>query len=72
MKINVNDATRTVEVWVDSSERVSYKENAGYKAAVEKYKKKYSINVFIGGSKPLLQTITELLKEQTSTMAQAS
>lgn len=72
MKINIKDSSKTVEVWVDSSERATYKESAEYTETIARYKGNYAINVFVGGESPLLQTITNLLKEQSKSLAYAS
>lgn len=72
MKINIKESSKTVEVWVDSSEKTTYKDTNEYKDAIATYKNNYSINVFVGGNRPLLQTITELLKEQSKSLAYAS
>lgn len=72
MKINIKESSKTVEVWVDSSEKATYRDTKEYKETVAAYKNNYSINVFVGGNRPLLQTITELLKEQSKSLAYAS
>ncbi|MBE7059427.1 MAG: hypothetical protein E7389_01230 [Ruminococcaceae bacterium] len=72
MKINIKNSSKTVEIWVDSSERATYKEVAEYKDTIATYKGTYTINVFVGGTRPLLQTITELLQEQSKSLAYAS
>lgn len=64
MNIKLHENTKRVEIWVDSSEQQSYKEQEAYKNVVTQYKNTHSICVFVGGNKPLLPTITMLLDAQ--------
>lgn len=64
MNIKFNKEAKKVEIWVDSSEKQNYKNAEEYKSIVSQYKDAYSICVFVGGTKPLLPTITTLLDAQ--------
>ena len=64
MKIIQDEQAKRVEIWVDGSEQPGYKQQDAYKQVVERYKNTHTICVYVGGSKPLLPTITTLLDAQ--------
>ena len=72
MKVCVSVATKTVEVWVDYSESAAYREYDEYKNVIAHHRGAYAINVYVGGERPLVGTITELLKEQSGSLGFAS
>ena len=65
MKIIVDSFAKRVQVWVDNSNKESYKNSDEYKNVIKKYKNlNYNICVYIGGNEPLLPNISALLDEQ--------
>lgn len=64
MKIIQNEQAKRVEIWVDGSERQSYKQQDDYQQMVARYKNTHTICVYVGGSRPLLPAITTLLDAQ--------
>ena len=64
-KLKVDDKLKHCEIWVAHDNKSNYKSSVQYKEVVEKYQAlKYKITVFIGGTKPLLATVSELLEHQ--------
>lgn len=67
MYINADDSKKICNIWVENSEKETYKNSDMYKETVEKYTTKhYAVNVFIGGQKPLLPVVSMLLDQQSS------
>ena len=64
MVIRENPANGTLKIWVDNSEKDTYKENSEYKEAVSNFKNTHRICVLIGGTQPIVPTISSLLDAQ--------
>ncbi len=59
-----NPANGTLKIWVDKSEKDTYKENSEYKEAVSNFKNTHRICVLVGGTQPIVPTISSLLDAQ--------
>jgi hypothetical protein len=66
MVIRENPANGTLKIWVDNSEKDTYKENSEYKEAVSHFKNTHRICVLVGGTQPIVPTISSLLDAQNS------
>lgn len=67
MYIDTDDSKKICNIWVEFSEKDTYKNSKNYSEAIDKYKTlHYTINVFIGGEKPLLPVVSMLLDQQNS------
>ena len=64
MVIRENPANGTLKIWVDNSEKDTYKENSEYKEAVSNFKNTHRICVLVGGTQPIVPTISSLLEAQ--------
>ena len=64
MVIKENPANGTLKIWVDNSEKDTYKENSEYKEAVSNFKNTHRICVLVGGTQPIVPTISSLLDAQ--------
>ena len=64
MVIRENAANGTLKIWVDNSEKDTYKENSEYKEAVSNFKNTHRICVLVGGTQPIVPTISSLLDAQ--------
>jgi hypothetical protein len=64
MVIRENPANGTLKIWVDNSEKDTYKENSEYKEAVSTFKNTHRICVLVGGTQPIVPTISSLLDAQ--------
>ena len=64
MVIRENPANGTLKIWVDNSEKDTYKENSEYKKAVSNFKNTHRICVLVGGTQPIVPTISSLLDAQ--------
>lgn len=67
MYISINSVLKQCNIWVDYTEKSSYKSSDEYVNTIAKYKTlKYKVSVFVGGNKPLLPTIISLLEAQSN------
>ena len=64
MIIRENPVNNTLKIWVDNSEKDTYKDVAEYKEAVSYYKNTHRICVLVGGTQPIVPTISNLLDAQ--------
>ena len=64
MVIRENPANGTLKIWVDNSEKDTYKEKSEYKEAVSHFKNTHRICVLVGGTQPIVPTISSLLDAQ--------
>lgn len=64
MVIRENPGNGTLKIWVDNSEKDTYKENSEYKEAVSNFKNTHRICVLVGGTQPIVPTISSLLDAQ--------
>ncbi len=69
MIIKENSLNNTLKIWVDNSEKDTYKENNEYINAVLHFKNTHKICVLVGGTQPIVPTISKLLDAQTETTA---
>ena len=66
MVIRENPANGTLKIWVDNSEKDTYKEKNEYREAVSYYKNTHRICVLVGGTQPIVPTISSLLDAQNN------
>ena len=66
MVIRENPANSTLKIWVDNSEKDTYKEKNEYREAVSYYKNTHRICVLVGGTQPIVPTISSLLDAQNN------
>lgn len=64
-RLKADEKARRCEIWVPFEKKESYKESEEYEESVRTYQDRgFCIVVFVGGRKPLLATVAELLEAQ--------
>ena len=66
MIIRENPSNNTLKIWVDNSEKDTYKNETEYKEAVSYFKNTHRICVLVGGTQPIVPTISNLLDAQNA------
>ena len=64
MVIRENTANGTLKIWVDNSEKDTYMQQSEYKETVSRFKHTHRICVLVGGTQPIVPTISSLLDAQ--------
>lgn len=64
MIIRENPFDSTLKIWVDNSEKDTYKDEITYKQAVSCYRNTHRICVLVGGTQPIVPTFSSLLDAQ--------
>lgn len=62
-----NENKNRLEIWVDNKEKDLYRNLPEYTEAVSKYKNTHEICVYVGGTLPVVPTISALLDAQNFT-----
>ncbi len=64
-RLKVDEETKRCEIWVPFEGKECYRESEDYENSVRDYQNRgFSIVVFVGGRKPLLPAVAELLEAQ--------
>ncbi len=66
MIIRENNTNNTVKIWVDNSEKDTYTTTNEYKEAISYFKNTHRICVLVGGTQPMVPTISSLLDAQNT------
>ncbi|MBP3580831.1 MAG: hypothetical protein J6K12_06255 [Clostridia bacterium] len=69
MIIREDPSNNTLKIWVDNSEKDTYRENNEYINAVLHFRNTHKICVLVGGTQPIVPTISALLDAQTKTVS---
>ena len=65
--INVDHVRRSVEIWMPYESKTDYPTVKKYYLELSKYRDLgYTVTTFLGGEKPIVPTISELLDKQTA------
>lgn len=71
MIIKENSTAKTLKIWVDNSEKDTYVTSTEYRQAISDYKDTHRICVLVGGTLPIVPTVSALLEVQNTTKAYA-
>ena len=66
MIIKENNENNTLKIWVDNEEKDTYMSADEYKEAISYYKNTHKICVLVGGTLPMVPTISSLLDAQNT------
>ena len=66
MIIRENNSNNTLKIWVDNEERDTYTDTVEYKEAISYFKNTHRICVLVGGTQPMVPTISSLLDAQNT------
>ena len=66
MIIRENNTNNTLKIWVDNSEKDTYTTTDEYKEAISYFKNTHRICVLVGGTQPMVPTISSLLDAQNT------
>ncbi len=69
MIIRENSHNNTLKIWVHNNEKDTYKEQSEYKEAISYFKNTHRICVLVGGTQPMVPTISSLLDAQNTPKA---